>query len=93
MMTSTGAEYLGMYITIVYTIVAMVAGGIVAAAKKDYVGRGVAVSMLAGLFGPLFMAMDRPSGARQGSEEIWPSRGPEAAILNILLLAVFNYLL
>ena len=90
-MTSPGTEYLGMYITIAYTVIAMIAGGVVAVAKKDYAGRGVAVSMLSGLFGPLFMALDRPSGARQGAEEIWPTRGPEAAILNIVLLSVFNY--
>jgi hypothetical protein len=80
-----------MYITIAYTVIAMVVGGIVAVAKKDYAGRGVAVSMFSGLFGPLFMALDRPSEARQGSEAIWPTRGPEAAVLNIFAVAVFNY--
>lgn len=91
-MSSAGTEYLGMYITIGYTVVAMIVGGIVAAGKKDFAGRGVAVSMFAGLFGPLFMSLDRPSRARQGGGEVWPSRGPEAVILNVVLVSVFNYL-
>jgi hypothetical protein len=69
----------------------MIVGGIVAAGKKDFVGRGVAVSMFAGLFGPLLMSLDSPSRAREGDGEIWPSRGPEAVILNVVMVSVFNY--
>ena len=91
-MESGITEYLSMYITIAYTLVAMVVGGIVAAVKKDYPSRGVAVSMFAGLFGPLFMALDRPSKAREGESRVWPARGPEAVILNVVFVAVFNYM-
>ena len=91
-MESGTSEYLSMYITIAYTIVAMVVGGIVASAKKDYPSRGAVVSMFAGLFGPLFMALDQPSNTREGESKIWPVRGPEAVILNVIFVSVFNYL-
>ena len=91
-MGSGTTEYLSMYITIVYTLAAMIVGGIVAMAKKDYPSRGAAVSMFAGLFGPLFMALDRPSKAREGDSGIWPVRGPEAVIINVVLVALFNYI-
>ncbi len=89
-MGSGTTEYLGMYITVAYTLVAMIAGAIVAGVKKDYPSRGSAVSMFAGLFGPLFMALDRPSKAREGESGVWPVRGPEAVILNVIFVAVFN---
>ncbi|MGD8368959.1 MAG: hypothetical protein PVG78_15080 [Desulfobacterales bacterium] len=91
-MGSSGTEYLGMYITVGYTLISMLIGGFVAARKKDFATRGVAVSMFAGLFGPLFMALDQTSRAREDAEDIWPARGPEAVILNVLLVSVFNYL-
>jgi hypothetical protein len=91
-MQSAGTEYIGMYITIGYTMASMLLGGIVAARKQDFATRGVAVSMFAGLFGPLFMVLDRSSRARKDSDEIWPARGPEAVILNVVLVSAFNYL-
>jgi hypothetical protein len=89
-MGSAGTEYLGMYITIAYTVVSMLIGGIVAARKKDFATRGVAISMFAGLFGPLFMVLDRKSRARENPDNLWPARGPEAVILNVVLVSVFN---
>ena len=91
-MESSSAEYLSMYITIAYTIAAMVIGAIVAAVKKDYPTRGIAVSMFAGMFGPLFMALEPPSNARQEDAGVWPSRGPEAVVLNVIVVTLFNYL-
>ena len=45
----------------------------------------------AGLFGPLFMALDRPSRAREEETGVWPVRGPEAVVLNVIAVALFNY--
>ncbi len=90
-MTTGGSEYLGMYITIGYTLLSMALGAALALKKHDFASRGAAVSMFAGLFGPLFMLLEAPSQGREGGEEIWPARGPEAVVLNIVLVAVFNY--
>jgi hypothetical protein len=90
-MGSGTSTYLSMYITIGYSIVSAIIGAIVARAKNDFAGRGAVISLFSGIFGLIFMAMSSPSKAREGDKSPWPDRGPEATILNIIVLFLFNH--
>lgn len=89
-MTEAAAGYVDMYITILYTVVSMVAGAFIARFRKDYASRGAAISMFSGIFGPVFMWLSPNSKVREGDTAVWPDRSPEATVLNIILVLLIN---
>jgi hypothetical protein len=86
-------------IFIVLSIIPMIVGGWVAYRKKDYIARGVVISLFASWFGPIFMYFQPDSKARQGDtgdEQSWPANGPLACmcfIASILVYYVISQLL
>ena len=86
-------------IFIVISIIPMIVGGWVAHRKKDFIARGVVISLFASWFGPVFMYMQPDSKARQGDAEdaeAWPANGPLACmcfVVAILLYFVISKLL
>ena len=90
-MGSETSTYLSMYMTIGFSFVAAVICALVAHSKKDFAGRGAVIGLFSGIFGLIFMASSPPSKAREGDKSPWPSRGPEATILNIIALFLFNH--
>lgn len=79
-------------IFLVLSILPMIVGGWVAYRKKDYITRGVVISLLASWFGPVFMYFQPESKARQGEqedEESWPSNGPLACMCFIAALILY----
>jgi len=81
------------YLIIAYVFVSMILGGIIAYQKKDFISRGVSISLFSGIFGPLFMIFSPPSRVREGDKSPWPDRAPEATILNIVLFVIVYYVL
>ena len=85
-------------IFIVFSIIPMIVGGWVARYKKDYITRGVVISLFASWFGPLFMFLSPESKARQGDQEDednWPANGPAACmcfISSVILYFLIRYL-
>ncbi len=70
-------------IFLVLSILPMIVGGWVAHIKKDYIARGVAISLFSSWFGPLFMYFQPDSKARQDDDEdekSWPANGPAACM-------------
>jgi hypothetical protein len=86
-------------IFIVLSIIPMIVGGWVAHRKKDYIARGVVISLFASWLGPVFMYMQPDSKARQGDaedNESWPSNGPVACMCfvgAVILYYIFSKLL
>lgn len=70
-------------IFLVLSILPMIVGGWVSHHKKDYIARGVVISLFSSWFGPIFMYFQPESKARQGDDEddkSWPSNGPAACM-------------
>jgi hypothetical protein len=79
-------------IFLVLSILPMIVGGWVAYRKKDYVTRGVVISLLASWLGPVFMYFQPDSKAREGDkedEESWPSSGPVACMCFVGALILY----
>lgn len=68
---------------VVLSVAPMIVGGWVAHFKKDYIARGVVISLFSSWLGPVFMYFQPESKARQGDDEddrSWPSNGPAACM-------------
>jgi hypothetical protein len=70
-------------IFIVLSVLPMIVGGWVAHLKKDFIARGVIISLFSSWFGPAFMYFQKDSKAREGDvedDQSWPSNGPLACM-------------
>ena len=79
-------------IFLVFSILPMIVGGWVAHRKKDYITRGVVVSLLSSWFGPIFMFFQPDSKARLGDaedDESWPANGPLACMCFVGALILY----
>jgi len=79
---------------VLLSILPMIVGGWVAYRKKDYIARGVVVSLFSSWFGPLFMYFEAESKARQGDDEdegSWPSTGPMASLCFIVSILLYYF--
>ena len=72
-----------------YLVVACVLGGIMARNKGDYFSRGLCISLMAGIFAPIFFAFSPRSQARQGDEKdqhLWHVWGVFPTITHVLVI-------
>jgi len=73
----------------VYLVVACLLGGLVAWKKGDYFSRGLCISLMAGIFAPIYFAFSPRSHAREGDENdllLWHVHGVFATITHVLVI-------
>ena len=74
-----------------YLLVAGILGGMMARSKGDYFSRGLCISLMAGIFAPIFFAFSPRSQARQGDEKdqhLWHVWGVFPTITHVLVILV-----
>lgn len=74
-----------------YMVVACVLGGLMARGKGDYFSRGLCISLMAGIFAPIFFVFSPRSQARQGDEKdqhLWHVWGVFPTITHVLVILV-----
>ncbi|MBU1274052.1 MAG: hypothetical protein KJ720_01625 [Proteobacteria bacterium] len=75
----------------VYLLVCCLLGGLMARRKGDYFSRGFCISLMAGIFAPIFFAFSPTSHARQGDEKdqhLWHVWGVFPTITHVLVVMI-----
>lgn len=74
-----------------YLVVSCVLGGMLARSKGDYFSRGICISLMAGIFAPIFFAFSPRSHAREGNEvdqHLWHVWGVFPTITHVVAIGL-----
>ena len=84
-------DHTAAYIGFIYVLVFCLLGGVVAQAKGDYFSRGFCISLMAGVFGPIFFWFAPNSKAKKGDdydEHNWHANGVFPVMAHVVVILV-----
>lgn len=77
------------YVGGIYLLVCCLLGGMAARLKGDFFSRGLCISLMGGIFAPIFFAFSPRSHAREGDEkdlDLWHVHGVFPTITHVVVI-------